>query len=399
MRRTQLLVAASTNPDLWSRHVLHRPLRAYQLPVARAIVDAVMRGEGGEFAVMMSRQAGKNETAAQVESMLLNMHRFSGGTIIKTAPTLTPQLATSLERLATIMAEHPLLSARRRSGNVLWLGKASLRALSGHEAANVVGATASILLECDEAQDVDAEVWDKRFRPMAASTNAVSVLWGTPWTTRTLLAQTIERLRELEREDGRQRVFTADWREVGRVVPAYRRYVEAEIARLGANHPLVRTQYELQTIDEQAGLFPAATRVLMRGNHPRQRGPHQGRVYAFLIDVAGAIETPGTSASGTTQVPGTLGADPRQDATVLTIIELGASTMLDTLGGALGGAGLWPAERERAGQRPAPQDEGAGHVGAWASSPAEWGRASQRLAPQDEGEGSVGARASSPALH
>ena len=47
----------------------------------------------------------------------------------------------------------------------------------------------TLLLEVDEAQDVDEEKFAKEFLPMAAAQNATIVLYGTPWTKDTLLAK------------------------------------------------------------------------------------------------------------------------------------------------------------------------------------------------------------------
>jgi hypothetical protein len=47
--------------------------------------------------------------------------------------------------------------------------------LSAAPSSNIVGATVSLLLECDEAQDVEIAKWDKEIAPMAASTNATRV--------------------------------------------------------------------------------------------------------------------------------------------------------------------------------------------------------------------------------
>ena len=51
----------------YSRALLpaHR-LRQYQLGPARAIARSVIRGEGEQFAVVFSRQAGKDESLAQL---------------------------------------------------------------------------------------------------------------------------------------------------------------------------------------------------------------------------------------------------------------------------------------------------------------------------------------------
>ncbi len=43
----------------------------------------------------------------------------------------------------------------------------------------MVGHTASLLLEVDEARDVDREKFDRKFRPMAAPANATTVYYGS----------------------------------------------------------------------------------------------------------------------------------------------------------------------------------------------------------------------------
>jgi hypothetical protein len=149
---------------------------------------------------------------------------------------------------------------------------------------------------------------------MAASTDATTVLWGTAWTADTLLARTILALRELESRDGVQRVFRVPWDVVAEAVPAYGRYVRRQIERLGLHHPLIRTQYLLEEIDDEAGMFPATTRALMRGSHPRQQGPTEGRAYALLIDLAGEALSPDT-----------LEAESRRDSTAATVVEIAAS--------------------------------------------------------------------------
>jgi len=312
----------------FSRAVLRRPLRSYQLAVARAIGESVLGGHGRTFAVMMSRQAGKNETAAQIEAWLLNLYRRRGGSIVKAAPTFRPQALTSLLRLRSVLDGAPLPPARIELGHRLCCGRASIAFYSAAPGASVVGATADILLEADEAQDIDEERWQKDFRPMAASTAATTVLWGTAWTADTLLARTMASLGEQEARDGVQRVFRIPWDVVAEAVPAYGRYVRGEIARLGAGHPLIRTQYLLEELDAEAGLFTAATQALMRGTHARQQGPLEGHRYALLVDVAGGLDIVGGSGSLD-------GAVSLRDSTVATVVEItrtaGASGGADPL--------------------------------------------------------------------
>jgi len=305
--------------DLFSRHILARPLRAYQLAPAQAIVDSVLRGRGLTFAVMMSRQAGKNELSAQVEAYLLALHSRVGGTLVKAAPTFTPQALVSMERLAALL-ENPLTRGRvaRERGNALTLGKARAVFLSAHPEANVVGQTASILLECDEAQDVDPDKWDKDFAPMGASANVTTVFYGTAWTRHTLLARVVRELRAQEARDGVRRVFLVPADVVSAELPAYAAHVEKEIARLGRMHPLIRTQYFLEELDAGAGMFPPDRRALMQGSHLPHLSPQPDCAYAFLLDFGG----PATSAPREDGGDG-IGAS-EHDATALTIVAVDA---------------------------------------------------------------------------
>lgn len=309
----------------FSRHILKKPLRPYQLEPARAILSSILQGRGETFAVVMSRQAGKNETAAQIEAYLLNLFQRRGGQIVKASPTFKPQTVNSMMRLGQHL-NNPWNSGRwsRPHGYMIQLGKARCMFFSAQKGANVVGATADLLLEADEAQDISADKWAKDFVPMAAATAATKVMWGTVWTSKTLLGQTMRQLQQMQRRDGLQRVFTYDADIVAQVVPAYATHVKSEVARLGRHHPLIRTQYFLEEIDAEAGLFPAHRQALMRGTHERQEDPTPGHVYALLIDVAGEEED--APPEGVARIDST-----KRDATALTVVEVDPRSIADPL--------------------------------------------------------------------
>lgn len=325
MRRNRWIeraaLCALTDIAMFSRLVAARPLRPYQLAPARAIVDSVLNRRGLSFAVVMSRQAGKNETSAQVEAYLLLRFSRCGGTLIKAAPTYRPQLTISRLRLEAMLNNPWMRPLWRRQENMIRVGAARCSFLSAGPGANVVGATADVLLECDEAQDVDADKWDRDFAPMGASTNVTTVFWGTVWTAHTFLARQIRTLERQEQADGVRRVFRVPWPEVAAEVPAYGRYVEREMARLGREHPLIRTQYDLQEVDEQVGLFPAERRQQMRGDHPRLAGPRPGARYVLTLDVGG--ESFAADDVAAAMLPGGDGATrSTHDHTALTVFEL-----------------------------------------------------------------------------
>ncbi|MBN1247135.1 MAG: hypothetical protein JXC32_05715, partial [Anaerolineae bacterium] len=293
----------------FSRLIVGRPLRRYQLAPADAILDSILHNRGETFAVMMSRQAGKNELSAQLEAYLLNLYRRAGGTVVKGSPTFKPQTINSILRLTDRLNNcWNAGEYRRREGYIVELGAARAFFFSAEPHANVVGATASLMLEADEAQDIEPAKWDKDFTPMGASTNVTTVFYGTAWTSDTFLAQTIAWLEQKQAKDGLRRVFRVDAGEVAQEVPLYGEFVKAQEARLGRNHPLIRTQFYLEPIDGSGGLFPPQRRALMHGNHERRHEPEPGHRYAILVDVAGEDEVEGDA------MDRVMLANPKRDA-------------------------------------------------------------------------------------
>ncbi len=292
-----------------------RPLRPYQVEVARAIATSVRAGYGDTISVMMSRQMGKNQTSAALELYLLNLFAGQGGQIVKAAPTFTPQLITSKTRLERELSA-PFSAGRWRGeyGYALRLGEARILFFSADRASNVVGATADILLEIDEAQDVDEEKYLRDFRPMAATANATTVLYGTAWTEDCLLEK--GRHHNLERQGrlGRRLHFEYTWEHLARLNPAYGRFVEGEIARLGPDHPVIRTQYRLECVAGLRRFFSPAQRRLLAGAHQRLSVPLPGEAYVAGVDVAGEDEQAADAALRAIA--------PRRDSTVVTIARV-----------------------------------------------------------------------------
>ena len=132
------LVRTMSHVETFSRRILRRPLRAYQLAPAQAIVDSVLGGHGLTFAVMMARQAGKNETAAHVEALLLNLFRRRGGYLVKASPTFTPQTVNSIQRLSSVLEGSLLGPPVAERGYILRLDRARAAFYSASPAAIAV---------------------------------------------------------------------------------------------------------------------------------------------------------------------------------------------------------------------------------------------------------------------
>jgi hypothetical protein len=285
-------------------------LRPYQQEVASAIFDSIVNSKGLTFSVEIARQGGKNELSAHIEVLLLTMCIAKGGTSIKCSPTFKPQTLISMNRLKDRLDEFGYDGVwQAEYGYILRLGAARQVFLSADESSNVVGHTADLLLEVDESQDINQDKYSKEFRPMASSTNATTVHYGTTWDDGTLLEQTKQLNLDLEQADGVKRHFRFPWEDVAACNPGYAAFVESERQRLGEDHPLFRTQYRLLPLPASGRLFSRVQLALLTGSHARQRSRAEGTIYVAGIDYAGQDE----------QLDGLVLTRPQRDATVITI--------------------------------------------------------------------------------
>ncbi len=263
-------------------------LRPYQEEIARAVLESIQERLGLTFSVEIARQGGKNELSAMLEVVLLTLHADRGGSLVKAAPTFQPQSLISMERLKQRLDGFGYGGIwRSEMGYCISLGAARCLFLSADSAASVVGHTADILLEMDEAQDILPEKYTREFRPMGSASNCTTVLYGTAWDDSSLLEEVKQANLELQRRDGRRRHFGFDWQEVARYNDDYRRYVEAERQRMGPDHPLFLTQYALVPLHGAGRLLDARQLALLQGEHPRRQRREEGKSYVAGIDLAG----------------------------------------------------------------------------------------------------------------
>jgi len=305
--------------------MINERLRPYQTAVGRAILDSVLNHKGLTFSVEMARQGGKNELSAQLEVLLLTLFMGEGGNLVKCSPTFKPQTVTSMMRLKERLNDAGYSGFWvAELGYMVRLGRAREIFFSADDSSHVVGATAHILLEVDESQDVSREKYSKEFRPMGSATNVTTVHYGTTWDDATLLEEVKQTNLELERRDGIKRHFRYDWQEIAKYNPDYRRYVEGERERLGEGHPLFQTQYALHPIRGGGGFLSLQQRAQLQGAHCRLHHPNdggdiggvaqRGGIYVAGIDLAGEAEEAEDAMLRAIK--------PRRDSTVVTIGEL-----------------------------------------------------------------------------
>ena len=319
-------------------------LRPYQEEIFQTILTSVWQKQGLTFSVEIARQGGKNEISSQLELLLLTLSIEESRNLIKCSPTFKPQTIISMIRLKEQLNAIGYTGIwTSEMGYIIRLGEARAIFLSAEESSNVVGNTAHLLLEVDEAQDVAIDKYTKEFKPMGSTTNVTNVLYGTTWDDSTLLEKMKQNNLELERKDGIKRHFRYDWEEVAKYNPDYLAYVESERARLGENHPLFLTQYRLLPVRGGGGFLTGGQKAQLQGEHSRLSHPPERivigspdnpsspypktescklktdnlKIYVAGIDLAGESETGEDDFLKSIK--------PKQDSTVMTIGEVANS--------------------------------------------------------------------------
>jgi hypothetical protein len=295
-------------------------MRKYQLAAAKAVLDSIFKKQGLTIVIIFPRQSGKDELISNLLAFLCMLYAHRDVGIVVANPTYKPQTINAILRFEKRLSTNLLtrLFWSKRSDFMRMIGNCIVSFLSGDASANVVGAVASLLLIVNEAQDIEPGIYDKRFAPMVASTNATRVFAGTTWTSKTLLAREMRAALELTKQDGIRRVFMYNADDVRARIPAYGLFVDGEIAKLGRQHPLVKTQYFCEEIDAIAAMFHSGRLALMQAEPIANALPETGKTYCMLIDVGGQdeamLELDGMS-------------NPGRDYVTLDIVEVDLSTL------------------------------------------------------------------------
>jgi hypothetical protein len=286
---------------MWeSIHVSKRPLRGPQAEVLMRVERLVGEHRGGVATIRLPRQTGKNELAATLHRRHLWRRQYSPQveSWVRTAPTYKPQIVNSKKRLRELLQldsrkriHHPLFGNARltqEEGYIWKLGNATIEFISSAVTANVVGATASTCLDMDEAHKVDKAKFDEDFAPFTANTSAATLLWGVAANEQDLIQWYADN--NEERGEKHLNLFYPChvWMEVHE---PYRLHVEERVARLGWDHPIIKTQYRLVPVAAEGRfLSPVHVRSLLSGEHERQQAPREGCRYEALIDIAAGNE-------------------------------------------------------------------------------------------------------------
>lgn len=259
------------------------PLRPYQLPFARRIIESVIIGDGETITALFSRQSGKSETVSNVVVTLMIflpvlaplypelLEKFKEGVWVgafgpvdEQAETLFGRIIARLtsERAAAILADPEVADEVIGRGKEVRLRRLGslVRKTTAHPRAKIEGRTYHIIL-IDEAQDADERVVNKSIQPMGASTNATSVWTGTPTYTKGIFFRQIQvNKRKATRRAARQNHFEADWKTVAKSNDNYRKFVSKEMLRIGEDSDEFKLSYRLIWLLE-TGMLTTAERM------------------------------------------------------------------------------------------------------------------------------------------
>ncbi len=313
-------------------------LRPYQVAPLASLLTSINNQLGDTIIIVFPRQSGKDEFLIQLMAYLAYTYAGFPLSMVAVNPTYKPQTLNALIRFDQVLSRNPLTAGRwhKKGEFIRLMDQVRISFLSGDAKSNIVGATASLLLIINEAQDISPSLYQHKLLPMAASTHATVLLAGTLWTSHTFLSQEIRHARYSEGLDGRQRVFMVDADHVRQVLPAYGAHVDSVVARWGREHPLVKTQYFNEEIDATTGMFNAARMALIfqsvganlsvRPSDAADQsvgaipGGRPSAAFAFLLDLAGQDEAVMSD-------PAAKLANPSRDSAALSIAEVDTSTV------------------------------------------------------------------------
>jgi len=259
------------------------PLRPYQTPFARRLIESLVIGDGATLTALWSRQSGKSETISNsVAACMIMLPRlakifptllgkFSEGLWVgafapveEQADTLYGRLVARLtsERAQEIMADPEIDESVLGKSRELVLQKCGslVRKQTAHPRAIIEGRTYHLML-IDECQGADEKMVNKSIGPMGASTNATMVFTGTPSYEKGVFYKTIQINKRMQtRRGARQNHFEADWKEVAKSNRNYEKFVKKEMLRIGEDADEFKLAYRLMWLLDR-GMFVTGERL------------------------------------------------------------------------------------------------------------------------------------------
>lgn len=272
--------------------LVENQLRPYQEPFARRVFESLVIEDAETITALFSRQSGKSETVTNVvaTAMVLfprlarmfpdRMGKYKDGLWVGIFAPVEEQAETIfsrlVDRLTSETAQEVLADpevndrAEGRGGLVKLLNcKSFARMMTANPRAKIESKSYHLVL-LDETQEMDEYVVNKSIFPMMAAYAGTCVMTGTPARTKGVFYKQIQlnKRRQLER-NRRQNHFQADWKEVAKWNPQYKKSVAKDMERMGEDSDEFQMSYCLKWMLER-GMFTTETRLDELGDKSQQ---------------------------------------------------------------------------------------------------------------------------------
>lgn len=255
-------------------------LHAYQMPLARRVIESVIINDGEEVTALAARQSGKSETIANTVATLMVilprlakmypdlLGKFGDGIWVGMFAPIQSQVETLYGRTVSRLTSPRALEVLgdpeiddiptktpgivkniklKNSGSTLMMMTANPRAK--------IESKSFHLIIIDECQDADDFVVSKSIAPMGAYYNATLVKTGTPTTTKNNFYRAIQlNKRRQTSRSAKQNHFQWDWKDVAKFNLNYEKFIKKEILRIGEDSDEFQLSYNCKWLLER-GMF------------------------------------------------------------------------------------------------------------------------------------------------
>ncbi|MFE6745966.1 terminase large subunit domain-containing protein [Kitasatospora purpeofusca] len=239
------------------------PLRPYQVPLARRILESLIVEDSAKITALQARQSGKTETVSDTVAgaaiMLPRLAvifpkllgKFRDGLWVgvfgptdEMSENIYSRIVYRLtsERAEEILNDPDIQEKLEGRGKIIRLKKCGslIRRQTAHPKAQIEGRTYHLIV-IDEAQAADDKVINKSIMPMMAATAGTAVFTGTPTYTKSGFYSLIQH----NKRTARRNHFEVDWKAVAKHVPPYAKFVRSELERLGEDSDEFKLSYRL----------------------------------------------------------------------------------------------------------------------------------------------------------
>lgn len=255
----------------------------YQEQFMKRIIRSVLENDGAEITALFARQSGKTEAVAGVTGgmmillpTLANMPMFAddprlsvfkNGLMVGIFAPALMQAQINYNRMrgmlscntAQVVLNDPefRLEFTTSNGQTVRLSNGSFAsAFSASDQSNIEGLSFHLII-CEEAQDISDYKMLKSISPMGAAYNATQIKVGTATTFKASFYRSIQRNKEEAKKKSThiKNHFEYDCDVAVKYNERYRKYVDGERKRLGANSDEFLMSYKLKWVVERGMLI------------------------------------------------------------------------------------------------------------------------------------------------